>query len=106
MKEEKVLNALRLCVARLEEYGDAEVGIALELARAAFAEESTAKKQRALVLSKKETATVLAALRYWQHDLEEDDEQALDEAGHFHFDEVAPLSFKEIDALCEKINFS
>lgn len=35
---DKLRNALRLCVSRLEEYQDAEGGTALELARAALKE--------------------------------------------------------------------
>lgn len=52
-------------------------------------------------LTDKELATVLAALRYWQDDLEENN-------GHpailEYFEEVDPLSVDEIDELCEKLN--
>ena len=47
-------------------------------------------------------ATILAALRIFQDILKTDDNdlQEMD-----HFEECAPLSVEEIDALCERINF-
>ena len=52
-------------------------------------------------LSRRELATVLAALRYWQRDLAENEEPPICE----HFDErIAPLSANEIDTLIERLN--
>jgi hypothetical protein len=56
-------------------------------------------------MNDRETATVLAALRFWQ-------EEILDDGGIFaarrkspdHFNGVEPLCGKEVDALCERIN--
>jgi hypothetical protein len=53
------------------------------------------------VLTSRELATVLAALRYWQRDLESADE-IID--GGEHFSDQLPLSAAEIDALCERLN--
>jgi hypothetical protein len=53
-------------------------------------------------LSDRELATVLAALRYWQHDLAENEEEG--PIGQEHFAEVTPLSVAEIDGLCERLN--
>ena len=54
-------------------------------------------------ISKRELATVLAALRYWQQDLNENDEE--DIMAGVHFDEVnTPLSIIEIDELCGRLN--
>ena len=52
-------------------------------------------------LTERELATVLAALRYWQQDLAEN-EGPISE----HFAEVTPLSVEEIDDLCERLNCS
>jgi hypothetical protein len=53
-------------------------------------------------LSDRELATVLAALRYWQHDLgANEDEPPISE--HFA-DGAVPLSVTEIDDLCERLN--
>ncbi len=55
-------------------------------------------------LSNRELATVLAALRYWQSDLAENDDAPISPA---HFDnKITPLSVDEIDSLCERLNFS
>lgn len=51
-------------------------------------------------LTTRETATVLAALRYWQQDLAENNEPPISD----HFAEVKPLSVLQIDKLCERIN--
>jgi hypothetical protein len=53
-------------------------------------------------MSDRELATVLAALRYWQQDLaeNEDDGPICQE----HFDKVTPLTVEEIDELCERLN--
>jgi hypothetical protein len=52
-------------------------------------------------LSKRELATVLAALRYWQQDLQRNDEPPICE----HFDKhLTPLTVDEIDALIERLN--
>lgn len=53
------------------------------------------------MLSCRELATVLAALRYWQRDLESADE-LFDGGGHFA--DHVPLSAAEIDELCERLN--
>jgi hypothetical protein len=49
--------------------------------------------------SERELATVLAALRYWQHDLAENDGPISE-----HFTEHSPLMVEEIDDLCERLN--
>jgi len=62
------------------------------------------------MLTPKELATVLAALRHWQ-DLEKRDPQAgkfiagSDREGTF-FEEHDPLTVEEIDSLCERLNCS
>ena len=53
------------------------------------------------MLTSRELATVLAALRYWQQDLTAPDEIS-DSAGHFA--EHSPLDDSEIDELCERLN--
>ena len=58
-------------------------------------------------LSDRELATVLAALRYWQQDLDTQDSN--DEGSgpiSPHFDEHEPLTSDQIDALCERLNTS
>ena len=52
-------------------------------------------------MTKKELATVLAALRYWQQDLDANDSPPIDGE---HFTEFKPLSSEEIDELCERLN--
>lgn len=51
-------------------------------------------------ISNKETATILAALRYWQQDLDANDEPPISD----HFYDEEPLTSCEIDVLCEHIN--
>ena len=51
-------------------------------------------------LSPRELATVLAALRYWQADVEADPNFEFGD----HFAEAAPLTAEEIDDLCERLN--
>ncbi len=53
-------------------------------------------------LTPKELATVLAALRYWQQDLNANDEPPISE--HFEDAGVEPLDTDEIDDLCERLN--
>lgn len=58
---------------------------------------------KARKLTPRERATVLAALRYWQQDLAENADPPI----CAHFDEqITALTVKEIDDLCERINFS
>ena len=54
-------------------------------------------------LSKRELATVLAALRHWQRAVPEKDAKAY---SPLHFTSEAPLSGVEIDGLCEKLNLA
>lgn len=54
-------------------------------------------------LTKRETATVLAALRNWQQDLQEGGLIPKEDLP-YHFESDEPLKTEEIDALCEKIN--
>ena len=49
----------------------------------------------------RELATVLAALRYWQQDLEANDGPPI--SGEF-FADCEPLTSEEIDSLCERLN--
>ena len=51
-------------------------------------------------LSDRELATVLAALRYWQDEMAPYEDGSTSE----HFQEVTPLTTKEIDDLCERLN--
>ena len=52
-------------------------------------------------LTDRETATMLAALRHYQHNTEFDQRQ---EGSPEHFEDQEPLDDEEIDNLCEKIN--
>jgi len=54
-------------------------------------------------LSDQELATVLAALRYWQQDLANHENEGPIDDEHFS-DEVSPLTVAEIDELCERLN--
>lgn len=54
-------------------------------------------------MSDRELATVLAALRYWQLNVIED-EVAEDLNGHGSFEDHSPLDADEIDDLCERLN--
>jgi len=49
----------------------------------------------------RELATTLAALRHWQRAVPEKDAHAY---SPLHFRSVRPLSNREIDAFCEKLN--
>jgi hypothetical protein len=53
-------------------------------------------------LTDRELATVLAALRYWQQDLAENDDGPISD----HFIDHTPLTVEEIDDLCERLNVS
>ena len=60
-----------------------------------------------MTLNNQETATVLAALRHWQDQLESYDGDPSDPSmfsGHFNDESEKPLNPGEIDTLCEKIN--
>jgi hypothetical protein len=50
----------------------------------------------------REIATILAALRYWQQDLEENGPGDIIDPDHFA--EYKPLTPNQIDRLCERIN--
>lgn len=50
-----------------------------------------------------ELATVLAALRHWQQNLASNKNQGPISPDHFD-DQTSPLTIKEIDDLCERIN--
>ena len=54
-------------------------------------------------LNDQEMATVLAALRYFQHEIATYGELAITQ-GLSHFDDVDPLSLEAIDVLCERLN--
>lgn len=56
-------------------------------------------------LSGRDLATILAALRYWQQDLADNDAAGDGPISPEHFDDdVTPLSVEEIDELCERLN--
>lgn len=57
-----------------------------------------------MTFSTTDQATILAALRYWQNDLDHIDPDELKGYGHFTNDN--PLNAEQIDDLCERINFS
>jgi len=50
-------------------------------------------------MNEKETATILAALRYWQEET-----QMSQRKNHDHFESMVPLDDDEIDELCERLN--
>lgn len=52
-------------------------------------------------LSPRELATVLAALRYWQEELEPD---GIPPIMDYFTDGTEPLSIEDIDELCERLN--
>ncbi len=52
-----------------------------------------------IAFTSRELATMLAALRYWQQDLA-NNEGPISE----HFADDTPLTVEEIDDLCERIN--
>ena len=56
---------------------------------------------RSSLLSERELATVLAALRFWQRAVPEKDAKAY---SPLHFASCRPLSNSEIDWLCERLN--
>lgn len=53
-------------------------------------------------LTKRETATLLAALRFFQANFNDTDQ--MKEEMSFHFQDNEPLDHEEIDSLCEQIN--
>jgi hypothetical protein len=57
-------------------------------------------------MNERELATTLAALRYWQQDMIDIQDQDEDNwmADSTHFEKHQPLTVEEIDALCEKLN--
>jgi len=55
------------------------------------------------VLSARELATILAALRFWQRAVPEKDAAAY---SPLHFESCRPLSSAQIDELCVKLNHS
>ena len=57
-------------------------------------------------LTAREIATILAALRTWQANIDtpEDFKAMTEDNEHFPDEEVAPLNVNEIDELCERIN--
>ena len=56
-----------------------------------------------MTLTDSETATILAALRHWQSHIR--DSPDIIASLTPHFETVKPLDSKEIDSLCERINF-
>jgi len=54
------------------------------------------------MLTSRELATVLAALRHWQQRLQGEGVAFAD--GFPHFTDDSPLSVDEIDALCDRLN--
>ncbi len=54
------------------------------------------------MLTSRELATVLVALRLWQRQLAREGSAFAD--GWPHFAEAEPLSVAEIDTLCERLN--
>ncbi len=55
------------------------------------------------MLTIRETATVLAALRHWQEEIHAVGVRLLQYDSHF--EQVTPLTVAEIDDLCERLNF-
>ena len=56
------------------------------------------------ILSPRELATVLAALRYWQNDLGSATDDPIEEFTGQHFADQSPLTAPEIDTLCDRLN--
>jgi hypothetical protein len=54
-----------------------------------------------MTLTDRDLATVLAALRYWQQDLSENEGPIIT---HHFDDRITPLTVEEIDDLCEQLN--
>ena len=54
------------------------------------------------MLTSRELATTLAALRHWQKKLQREGTAFAD--GFPHFSDETPLSVDEIDALCDRLN--
>jgi len=54
------------------------------------------------MLTVRETATVLAALRRWQNELRRQDAELI--VHDCHFDDITPLTSDEIDGLCDWLN--
>lgn len=54
------------------------------------------------MLTVRETATVLAALRAWQNELRRQATELTED--YCHFDDVTPLTSDEIDGLCDWLN--
>ena len=54
------------------------------------------------MLTSRELATTLAALRHWQQQLQREGITFAD--GFPHFSDETPLSVGEIDALCDRLN--
>lgn len=68
--------------------------------RLAFGRKKPAELPNTDLISRREAATVLAALRFWQRSLPKD----VADFGVEHFVDQKPLSEKEIDELCIRIN--
>lgn len=68
--------------------------------RMAFGRKKVMATHEKPIFSKREVATILAALRYFQAD-RDDAREALEG----HFEGTRPLTCEEIDELCEQINF-
>jgi VIT1/CCC1 family predicted Fe2+/Mn2+ transporter len=99
--EEGVAHGGRIEVATFTE-GEYVESILIDRARATEVYRNLGKILGNRITSERETATILAALRYWQR------EGSLS-AGHERdietdFDRLKPLSAEEIDALGERIN--
>ena len=58
---------------------------------------------RAVALGARRWRPVLAALRYWQQDLADNEEEGPIDTEHFN-ETVTPLTVEEIDTLCERLN--
>lgn len=71
-----------------------------ELNRASYHVLASGPVSRFPAFNSRELATVLAALRYWQQDLVQNEEPPISP----HFKEESPLTPDEINALCERIN--
>ena len=62
-------------------------------------------KSKSPILTKRELATVLSALRHWQEGfLHESYSESEVKAMFPHFRDAKPLTIDEVDALCQKLN--
>ena len=101
--DEGIVHGGRIEVATFTE-GEYVESILIDRARATEIYRNLGKILGDLIISERETATILAALRYWQR--EGSMSAGYERDIETDFDRLKPLSAEEVDALCERINCS